>query len=96
MNGFRWIYLVIGILCLYACKQAPKAEQQSIEMPAGATPVPVQISDMNCFAERGQFFVTGVCNNTPKKMLKELSKELLTKIQVTIKKYFLKVMPLME
>lgn len=64
MNGFRWIYLVIGILCLYACKQAPKAEQQSIEMPAGATPVPVQISDMNCFAERGQFFVTGVCNNT--------------------------------
>lgn len=64
INGFHWVYIVMGLMCLHACKQAPAAEQKSSEMPAGAKPVAVQITDLNCFIERGQFFVTGICNNS--------------------------------
>jgi hypothetical protein len=36
---------------------------QAAQMPAEARPVAVRITDLNCWVEQGQFFITGLCTN---------------------------------
>lgn len=35
----------------------------TVSMPANAGPANVSISSLNCWVEKGQFFVTGICDN---------------------------------
>jgi hypothetical protein len=58
-----FFFLVCSFLLPTACKQTPEKKQVSLDMPANAVQIPVQITNLNCFKERKQFFVTGVCNN---------------------------------
>ncbi len=63
-------FVLVSVLCLALfsfCTSTPTnqpaAATSSKQMPADAGPANVTISDLNCWVERGQFFVTGICDN---------------------------------
>lgn len=57
------VLLVCSALVLTFCKQSTEQKAKNNGMPADAAPIQVQISHLNCWTERGQFFVTGICNS---------------------------------
>lgn len=65
MSGTRTILLLGSVLFLVFCNEPEKKQpvQAGTEMPANAQPVSVQITDLNCWQERGHFYVTGICNS---------------------------------
>lgn len=48
-----------------ACWRAPKPAgiYQSELLPQNAVVTQIQIQDLNCWVEQGQFFITGICSN---------------------------------
>lgn len=66
MSGIRFILLAGAACLLMRCGSeaaAPKQTPASQEMPANTEPAPVEITQLNCWQERGNFYVTGICNS---------------------------------
>ncbi len=57
------VLLVCSAFLLTCCKPSPDQKAKNLQIPANAAPVQVQISHLNCWTERGQFYVTGICNS---------------------------------
>jgi len=59
--------LALFSFCTNTTQNQPVAKalvpNSTVAMPPNAGPANVSISDMNCWVEKGQFFVTGICDN---------------------------------
>ena len=64
---FKTAFFSIALL-FFGCQNG---QEQSVAvppfnaqvMPSNATPVEIKITDLNCWVEQGQFFITGICSN---------------------------------
>jgi len=55
-----------GFLLFFSCKNTAVDKQtnnKGISLPPGTITAIVSISELNCWVERGQFFVTGICDS---------------------------------
>ncbi len=63
MNRILFSLFVSIFLGLSACQSSTDKKPVDLTMPENAVPIPVQITRLNCWIERGNFYVTGICNS---------------------------------
>lgn len=63
MRRFVFILLLGSTFMLTFCNPSSDPKSESQEMPAHAAAIQVDISNLNCWKERGNFYVTGICSN---------------------------------
>ena len=63
MTRITFLLLACSAFLLTCCKPEAGKKEAGQEMPANASMIPVEITQLNCWKERGNFYVTGICNS---------------------------------